>query len=467
MNVMKYDFGIIGAGPAGYTFAIRASQLKKKCVVFDENFVGGTCLNIGCIPSKIWINIANFYNEIKTQTSRMGITVKDVKIDWNKVQEFRSSVINKLQNGIKFLFKAYNIDYKDVRVEKVTDSKVYYKEDNLYKFIEAENIIVATGGIPITLKEFDYNEPSTLTYKNCFNLEKLPSSVVIIGGGIIGIELAQVFVNFGVDVYVVELLDTILTGIDKEAVTRVEKKLQQSRVKIVTSSVAEKVRYNKNRVEITIKNLKTNEFTTISADKVVVAVGIKPSNISDVVNCEVTGKGWIKVDENFKTSVNFVYAIGDIIGPPFLAHRASAQAKFLAESLAKNTTVYQTNLIPSVIYTFPEIAYVGNQQNELDNKKIEYKTSKFYYSALGRAVADDKPDGFIKVLSSPDNKEILGVVIVGKNASELISEYTLAMEAKLSLQDIALTVHPHPTYSELVLESAENALGYAIHSLSR
>ncbi|MFN7181386.1 MAG: dihydrolipoyl dehydrogenase [Planctomycetota bacterium] len=462
---MKYDFAVVGSGPAGYTFAIRAAQLKKRCIVFEESFPGGTCLNVGCIPSKVWRHIADFYKSIKTETPAFGIKVQEVTVDWSKLQEFKNSVIERLRNGIKSLFKAHRVEYINKHVEKIKDGKVYFKSDNRENFIESQNIILAVGGTPIHLKEFDYKNPNVLTYKNCFDLEKLPSSIIIVGGGIIGIELATIFANFGVKVYVVELLDTILSGIDKEVVSRLVRKLKELNVGILTSSSVEKVNYSDSNVEVIVKNKKVNQITTFSGDKVIVAVGIMPPDTNQIVSCELTEKGWVKVNENFETSVKGLYAIGDIIGPPFLAHRAYYQAKVLAGHLIKNLPARQTSFIPTVVYTEPEIAYVGLQEEELKNQKIEYKVSKFYYTSSGRAVADNKTDGFIKVFSTPDRNEILGAIIVGTAAGELIGEYTLALEAKLSLENVATTIHPHPTYSEIVPESAENALGYSIHIL--
>lgn len=462
---MKFDFAIVGAGPAGYSFAIRASQLKKKCIVFEENKIGGTCLNIGCIPSKIWINISSLYHTIKNEASQIGIETEKISVNWGKIQEYRTNVISKLQNGIKSLFKAYNIVYKNAQVLKIQDNKVYYTEKGVIQYVEADKIIIAVGCEPVELKEFDYKKPEILTYKNCFNLNTLPQSLVIVGGGIIGIELGQTFSNFGVKVYIVELLDNILSGVDREAVERLIRILKKGDMKIFVHSKVEDVIYTNKGVEVIVKDLKNNETQKFVTEKVIVAVGVRPKDIKAMGDFALTDKGFIKVDENLKTSIDNIYAIGDITGPPFLAHYSYFQGKMLAESLTKNAPLYTTQLIPAVIYTYPEIAYVGLQEEQLQKKKIEYVTSKFHYMASGRAVADNKTDGFIKVFTTPDKKEILGVVICGKNASELISEYTLAMEAKLSLEDISLTIHPHPTYSELIMESAENVLGYTIHSV--
>lgn len=464
---MKYDFAVVGAGPGGYTFAIRASQFKKKCIIFDESNVGGTCLNVGCIPSKTWINVSTIYDAIKNESAQLGIDVRGVQLNWSKIQEFRNNVVSKLQNGIKALFKSYAIDYKNSPVTKIDGSKIYYIYNDSTKFIEADKIVIAIGGAPIELKEFDYKNSNILTYKNCFQLNELPKSLVVIGGGIIGIELGQTFANFGVKVYVIELLDNILTGVDIDAANFVIRKLKKHNVEIFTGSKVDMVKYNNNSVDITVRNLKTNQLTNIAAEKVIVSVGIKPKDVKELGNFALSGKGWVKVDENFRTSVKNVYAIGDITGPPFLAHRSSFQGKMLTESLVKGIPVYTPDLIPSVIYTTPEIASVGLQEQDLKNKKIEYAVSKFYYLALGRAVADNKTDGFVKVITTPDKKEILGVTICGKNASDLISQYTLAMESKLSLEDISLIIYPHPTYSELIMESAENVAGYAIHSVPR
>ncbi len=464
---MKYDYAVIGAGPGGYTFAIRASQFKKKCIIFDESNVGGTCLNVGCIPSKTWINISTIYDVIKNESAQLGIEVKDAQLNWSKIQEFRSNVVSKLRNGIKALFKSYDIDYKNSPVIKIESNKVYYSYNGSTKFVEADRIVLAIGGIPIELQEFDYRNTNILTYKNCFELSELPKSIIVVGGGVIGIELGQTFANFGVKIYIVELLDNILTGVDVDASSFVIRKLRKHNADIFTGVKVEKVKYNDNSVDVTIKNFKTNQLINITAEKVIVSVGIKPKDAKGLGNFALTGKGWVKVDENFQTSIEDVYAIGDVIGPPFLAHRSSFQGKMLAESLAKGVGVYTTNLIPSVVYTNPEIAWVGLQEQELKSRKIDYSISKFYYLALGRAVADNKTDGFVKVFTTPDKKEILGVIICGKNASDLISQYTLAMESKLSLEDISLIVYPHPTYSELIMESAENVMGYAIHSVPR
>jgi dihydrolipoamide dehydrogenase len=462
---MKYDYAIIGAGPGGYTFAIRASQYGKKCIVFDKNYIGGTCLNVGCIPSKVWIHIANLFDSIKNKSEKFGITITDAQVKWEKVQQYRREVISKLQNGIKTLFKFHKIEFKGCAVSKIDGSKVFYTEDADEKSVEAEKIILAIGGVPMQLKEIDYTAENVYTYKNCFDIEDLPSTILIVGGGIIGIELGCVFAKFGVKVYILEILDSILTGIDKVAVEYVAKNLKRLGVEILVGCKVEDIRYSHQKIEVVVKNLKSQQITKIYVNKLISAVGIKPPDFKNLIDCQVTEKGWIKVDGSFRTSKENVYAIGDIIGPPFLAHKASFQARYLADSLEKGETHSHLGCIPSVVYSDPEIAFAGLQEEEAQQKKIEYKVCKYYYSALGKAISDGHTDGFVKVITTPNKKEVLGVTIVGYNASELISEFVLAIENKISLEDIARVVHPHPTYSEIVFESIEHSLGFAIHCL--
>ncbi|MEK6949028.1 MAG: dihydrolipoyl dehydrogenase [Nanoarchaeota archaeon] len=459
-NTIKADVAVIGAGPGGYVAAIRLAQLGKKVALIDKDNLGGICLNCGCIPSKALIYASELFGKIK-EAEAMGIKADSVSMDFARMQEWKNGIISNLANGISFLCKQNNIEVvKGLAVfESSNKLKIDGNEEVFY--VEFEKAIIAVGSKPTELPNFKFDGKQIISSTEALSLEKIPENLVVVGGGYIGLELGTVYAKLGTKVFVVEMADQLLPGFDKSIVMVLERNLNDMGVEIYLNAKAEK--FDNGKV---IVDSKEKGKVSLDADNVLVAVGRAP--IAKELKLENTKvkldeKGFVKVDKSLMTTDKNIYAIGDVSEGPMLAHKASAQGKFVAELIAGEKVHYDRMIVPSVIFTDPEIAAVGLSEKEADEEGIKVKTGKYPFSASGRAMTKNKTEGFVKVIANSKDDKIIGVEIVGSDASDLISEAALAIRLGATLEDVALTIHPHPTLSEGLMEAAEAAMGKAIH----
>jgi dihydrolipoamide dehydrogenase len=458
------DVLVIGSGPGGYVAAIRAAQLGKSVVVVDRAEVGGVCLNRGCIPSKALINAAHQY-ETMTHASEIGITAEGVKIDFNKVQEWKNTVVKKLTGGVASLLKGNKVQVIQGDAFFVNESVVSVATENEASQYKFNQCIIATGSTPIELKAFKYGK-RILSSTEALALPEIPKSLIVIGGGYIGIELGQTFAKFGTKVTVLEGSDTILPGFEKELSRFVSRNLKKVNVDVVTEALAKESKVTDS--DVTVSYTVKGEDKELTADYVLVTVGRRP-NTSDLglesIGVKMNERGYIDIDAQCKTSVANIYAIGDIVAGPALAHKASYEGKVAAEVIAGKSSVIDYKAIPAVVFSDPEIASVGLSETEATAQGSNVVTGKFNYAVNGRALTMNAGDGFVKLVGDKDTGLLLGAQIVGPEASNLIAEMGLAIEMAATLEDIALTIHAHPTLGEIAMEAAEVALGHPIHSI--
>lgn len=462
--VEDVDVLVIGSGPGGYVAAIRAAQLGKSVVIVDRTAVGGVCLNVGCIPSKALISAAKQYEDM-SQASDIGIEAEGVKVNFEKVQKWKDSVVNKLTGGVSYLLKGNKI--------KMLSGEAFFtgpdtvsvsneEEGNRYKF---NHCIIATGSRPIELPSMPFGG-RVISSSEALSLQDIPKSMVVIGGGYIGVELGQVYAKFGTKVTILEGSDGILPGFEKEMSRNVHRSLEKLEANIVTNAMASGV--EQTDTEATVTYTVDGKEEKVTADYVLVTVGRRP-NTDDLglenIGMKMTERGLIEVNEQGLTNIPNVYAIGDIVPGFALAHKASYEGKVAAEAIAGQASVVDYNVIPEVVFSDPEIASVGLNETTAKEQGYEVKVGKFNYAANGRALTMNAAEGFVKIIADAEDGLVLGAQIVGPEASNLIAEVGLAIEMSTTLEDIALTIHAHPTLGEIVMEAAEDALGRAIHQL--
>ncbi|MEM8608757.1 MAG: dihydrolipoyl dehydrogenase [Myxococcota bacterium] len=466
----EYEAIVIGGGPGGYVAAIRLAQLGVKTLCVEKEAMGGVCLNWGCIPSKALIAAANLANKIKN-AQHMGITVQDLQVDVSKMQEWKEGIVKKLTSGVTSLVKGNGGDIalgtalltgpNTVEVTGEAGKKETYKA--------TKGIIVATGTQMIQIPGFEPDGDVVITAREAVSLQEAPGSMVLIGGGVIGLELGMVYQKLGTKISVVELMDQLLPGTDKDLVRVVQKHLKKGEpADIYLESKAVSLDKLGGKAKVTIET--GGEKKVIEADKVLVAVGFKPNSAGlglDKLGVKLDARGHIEVDDQFRTNVPTIFAIGDVAGPPYLAHKASKEGEIAAEVIAGHKSARDWRGMPAAIFTDPEIATVGLTETEAKAQGRKVKIGKFPFAASGRAMSVSETDGFIKVLIDENDHQLLGVAIVGPEAADLISESALAMEMCAFAEDVALTIHPHPTLGEGVMESFKNALGEAIHIMNR
>lgn len=463
MNEMKTELAIIGAGPGGYVAGIRAGQLGIKTIIIEKNYLGGVCLNVGCIPTKALLHASEILLNIKN-SSKMGIEINDLKLDIKKLNSWKNSIIDKLVSGINFLLKNYNVEVIFGEAKFIDEKTLLVKTKNGDIKIVSKYIIIATGSRPSELPNIKRDGNFVWNSDDAVALKEIPKKLLIIGAGAVGLEFASIYSRLGSDVMVIEIANQILPGIDNECATTLKRALEKQNIKIFTNSKV--IGYKENVFEIEIKgNVKSFEF-----DKVLLAVGRKPNveNLNlESVGISLNEKGFIKVNKKLQTNVENIYAIGDVIGQPLLAHKASKEGITAVEIIAGIESEYDVKYIPSVVYTNPELASVGLSEEEAKKKGYKIKIGKFPISANGKALSMNITDGLAKIITNEENDEILGIHIVSPEASSLISEGTLAMESYLTSEDIALTTHPHPSISEILMEAAENVKKKAIHIINK
>lgn len=454
---------VIGAGPGGYVAAIRAAQLGKKVTLIEKEYVGGTCLNVGCIPSKALIEASHEYHTMKDPIIK-GLKAKEVDLNFGEVQEWKDKeVVGKLTDGVKFLLKKNKVDVIEGTGYFMDDSRVRVMHEFGGETYTFDEVIIATGSTPIEIPGFKFCK-RVLDSTGLLNLKELPKKLVVIGGGYIGSELAGVFANFGTDVTILEGQSRILPNFDKKLVSIVEKEFKQFGVQIEANAKAKKAITTDKDVTVTYEV--DGKEKEIVCDYVLVSVGRKP-NTSELglerVGIEMDERGLIKVNDQCETTLENVYAIGDVVPGLALAHKATYEAKIVAEVIAGKDVIVDYKAMPAVCFTSPELASTGLTKDEATEKGYKAKVSEFPYSGNGRALSMGKTEGLVQLISDSETGEVLGGQIAGANASDIITEITLAIETGATLEDIALTVHPHPTISETIMEAAEVGIGAPIH----
>jgi len=459
---------VIGSGPGGYVAGIRLAQLKIKTLVVEKDQPGGICLNVGCIPSKALINAAKLFDKAK-HGADIGILADNVRVDMKKMQSWKGDVVSKMTGGVKSLLKSNGCDFR-TGTARITGPRTVELDDGKTKtVITADNIIVATGSRPIEIPGFKFDGNRIVDSTGALAFDQVPGRFVVIGGGYIGIEMATLYAKLGARVTVVEALPGILSGSDPDLVQVVAKKLKKLGVEVLTGAKAKSWAEKGDRAVVTVEVGDKGETATIDTDKVLVAVGRRPN--SENLGLETVGvkidRGFVPVDKQLKTNVASIYAIGDLVGQPMLAHKASHEAEVVAEVIAGHRAEMDVRCIPAVIFSDPEIATAGITAAEAEAKGRKVKVGKFPFTALGRAVANADSDGFVKVVIDAATKEVLGIHVVGNGASDIIAEAALSIEMGALADDISLTIHAHPTLPEAIMEAAKASLGEAIHIINR
>ncbi len=459
---------IIGGGPGGYVCAIRSSQLGfKTACIESKNTLGGTCLNVGCIPSKSLLNLSENFNKVKKNFSNLGITTGKVTLNLSKMMKAKKKSVTVLTKGIEFLFKKNKITYIKGQASFKSNNEIIVQEKNSKKIYKANRIIISTGSVPTSLPGIKIDEKIIVSSTGALSFDKVPKELVIIGGGYIGLEMGSIWKRLGSNVTVIEFLDHIVTGMDKDISIEFLKILKKQEINFKLNSKVTAVSLVKGKAVVDYTSNKTNVREKIHADKVLVAVGRKPNteglNLKKMsIKCDNQGR--IQVDNKFQTSIKNIYAIGDVIKGPMLAHKAEEEGIAVAEIIAGQSGHVNYNIIPGVIYTSPEVASVGKTEQQLINENIKYKIGKFPFMANSRAKVINETEGFVKILADEKTDKLLGVHIVGPYAGDMIAEMVLAMEFGASSEDIARTCHAHPTYSEAIKEAALAVDKRPIHS---
>jgi dihydrolipoamide dehydrogenase len=462
----EVDLLVIGAGPGGYVAAIRAAQLGKKVTVIEKAELGGVCLNRGCIPSKALISAAQYYENAVTSPFP-GIEAEGVRLDFRRVQEWKQSVVNQLTGGVAGLLKGNHIEVVEGEALFVSENEVRVfrgYDVNRYRF---GSCILATGSSPIELPSIPFGG-RVISSTEALSLTEVPKQLVVIGGGYIGIELGQAYAKFGAKVTILEGTASILPGFEPQLSALVSRKLKKSGVEIFTQAMANGVEQTEN--ECTVTFTVKGEEKTITADYVLVTVGRRP-NTGDLgleaIGMKLDAKGLVVIDKQLRTSIPHIHAIGDIVPGPALAHKASYEGKVAAEAIAGEASAVDYRAIPAVVFSDPEIATVGWNEKEAKEQGYDVVTGRFPFGANGRALALNAGEGFVKIVADRSSGQLLGAQIIGHEASNLVAEVGLAIEMGATLEDVALTIHAHPTLGEMVMEASEGALGHPIHILQK
>lgn len=464
MATIKKTALVIGAGTGGYPCAIRLGQLGVDTMLVEKGEPGGVCLNVGCIPSKALISATKLAAKA-THATTMGLRFGTPQVDMVQMQAWKGGIVRKLTSGVKGLVKGNGAEYRQATAEILAPGRVRltYADGSPEDVVECEHIVVATGSVPIEIPGFAYDQRRILDSTGALALDHVPESMIVIGGGYIGLELGQTFQRVGTKLIVVEGLDRLLPSMEKDLAQLVHKQIEADGGTIITGARAKgwSERDGKAVVRIEVAGAEQE----ISAEVVLVAVGRRPVTAGlglDKLGVKLD-KGFIVVDERLRTNVPGIYATGDVVGQPMLAHKATHEGEVVAEVIAGRKTINDARVIPAVVFTEPEIATAGLSKDEAEAKGHTVHVGKFPFSALGRAMAIDETKGFVKVVIDAADERVLGVSIVGPEASNLISEAALAIEMGAYAPDIGLTVHPHPTLGEALMEAAKHAVGEAIH----
>ena len=469
METIRTQVAVIGSGPGGYVAAIRAGQLGKQVVCIEKEYAGGVCLNVGCIPSKALISAAKQYDKI-AHADAMGITVKDLQLDVGKLQAWKGSVVEKMTGGVRQLIKGAGGQLLMGTAKLRSKNVIEVKSEKGDYLVEAEHIIIATGSRPIAVPGFDVDNVRVHDSTGGLALKEVPKRLAVIGGGYIGLELGMMWAKLGAKVTVVEFTDTLLPGNDPDCVAVVARKLKKLGAEVYLSHKALRCEKAGESLKLiaaprAAEGQKDKEVA-IDCDHILVTVGRRPSaeNLGlEQVGVKVDQRGFITVDKQQRTSVPNIFAIGDVAGQPMLAHKASREGEVAAEVIAGHKAEMDAVAIPAVIFTDPEIGSAGLTEEAAQKQGHKVRVGKYNFAALGRAVAALETDGFVKIVADADTQQVLGIHIVGPAATDLISEGVLALEMGSLLPDLALSIHPHPTLGEAMMEAAKAALGESPH----
>ncbi|MBK9017010.1 MAG: dihydrolipoyl dehydrogenase [Saprospiraceae bacterium] len=461
---MKYDVAIIGSGPGGYVAAIRCAQLGLKTAIIERyGVLGGTCLNVGCIPSKALLDSSEHYHNAKHKFELHGIGVSGLKVNMPQMVKRKNEVVEATTKGIDFLMKKNKIEVYKGHGSFVTANKISIaKADGTKEEIETDKAIIATGSKPIVPEAFNYDKKRVITSTEALNIDAVPKRMVIIGGGVIGLELGSVYARLGTEVEVVEYMDRIIPTMDSDCSKELQRALKSIGFKFHLKHKVNTVKATKKGVTVEVQKRDSDSTFNLEADYCLVAIGRRP--YTDNLGLENAGvlkdeKGRIAVDHHLQTNVPGIYAIGDVVQGAMLAHKAEEEGVFVAETIAGQQPHVDYNLIPGVVYTWPEVASVGQTEEQLKAAGVPYKTGKFPMKALGRARASTDTEGMVKILAHKDTDEILGMHIVGARAADLIADAVTLMEFRASAEDCARMSHAHPTYAEAIKEAALAATG--------
>ena len=462
----KFDVTVIGGGPGGYVCAIRLSQLGfKTACIESRSTLGGTCLNIGCIPSKSLLNLSENFHKAKN-FNKIGIETGEIKLNLSKMMENKDKAVTTLTKGVEFLFKKNKISYFKGIGSFKSLNEISIVRDGKEMTITTGKTIISTGSEPVSLPGIDFDEEKILSSTGALSISSLPKKMIVVGGGYIGLEMGSVWSRLGTEVQVIEFLEHITPGMDKEISNEFMKILKKQGIKFQLNTKVEKITKKNNGVIIEISN-KNGDKNKLEADVVLISVGRKPftNNLNlENIGVDLDKKGRVKVNKNFETNIKNVYAIGDVIEGPMLAHKAEEEGIAVAELIAGQSGHVNYDVIPGVVYTSPEVASVGKTEEQLKEKGISYKIGKFPFVANSRAKAIDDSEGFVKILADSVTDKVLGVHIIGPHAGEIIAEMSVAMEFSASSEDIARTCHAHPTFSEAIKEAALSVDKRQIHS---
>jgi dihydrolipoamide dehydrogenase len=466
MSTRTYEAIVLGGGPAGYVCAIRLAQLGVKTACVENDEVGGVCLNWGCIPSKAIISAAHLYEKVASG-AEMGLFADGVRIDAGVLQDWKGKIVQKLTGGVRTLLKANGADLVagTGRFVQKDALEVTAKDGTKERLVATKAIVVATGSETIQIPGFPFDGERIIGAKEAVSLRKVPPRLLVIGGGVIGLELGMAYQKLGSKLTVVELTDSLLPGLDRECVKVVERRLKKLGAVVKTEVRAEGA---EKRVDGTVAVRVTSGAgaETIECDVVLVAVGMKPRSRGlglEDIGVEIDSRGFVKTDDQARTKVPGVYAIGDVSGAPMLAHKAMKEGEVCAEIIAGHPAGKDWVTVPAIVFTDPEIASVGLSEEAAKSEGRAVKVGKFPFAALGRAMSIRETDGFVKVLREADSERVVGIHFVGPAASDLVSEAALALEMGATADDLALTIHPHPTLGEALMEASAASLGKAIH----
>ncbi len=458
---------VIGAGPGGYPCAIRLAQMGIQTTVIEKEYWGGVCLNVGCIPSKALINASNTYQEL-THAAELGFQIEGtVSVQMEKLQAWKQSVVDKLTGGVRHLLKANGATMVQGTARLVGPGEVEVTNAEGTQRLTADHVVIATGSSPIEIPGFSFSDPAVLDSTKALALSELPKRLVVIGGGYIGLEMSGVFSRLGTEVTVVEMMDQVLPGFDPDVVRVLKRRLKKDGVASLLQTRA--LGWEQADEGIVVKVDGPDGPKDLPCDYVLVTVGRRPNTKGiglEDLGVEMDGP-FVEVDRQMRTNVPGLYAIGDLVGNPMLAHKATHEGEIVAEVIAGKNVQYDAKTIPAVVFTEPEIATAGLTEPECKEQGIDYKAGKVPFTAIGKAIANNATEGFVKVLIDAETKLILGVTIVGHHASDIISEAGLAIEMSAEALDVGLTIHPHPTLGESVMEAAKAALGEAVHVMNR
>ena len=463
----KFQAVVIGGGPGGYVCAIRLAQLGiKTACIESRGSLGGTCLNVGCIPSKSLLNLSEEFHKVKNLSNK-GIEIGEVKLNLSKMMKSKDKAVTILTKGVEFLLKKNKVSYFKGTGSFKSKNEILIKDDKDKELtIQAEKIIIATGSAPVSLPGIDFDEKIIVSSTGALELKQVPKKMVVVGGGYIGLEMGSVWSRLGAEVHVVEFLDHITPGMDKEISNEFMKVLKKQGIKFHMQHKVESVKKNNSGAIVSTSDRDGNK-KDFQCDVVLISVGRKPNTNGlnlEKIGVELDDKKRVRTKENFQTNIKDIYAIGDVIEGPMLAHKAEDEGIAVAENIAGQSGHVNYDTIPGVVYTTPEVASIGKTEEQLKENKIKYKIGKFSFMANSRAKAIDDAEGFVKILADEKTDKVLGAHLIGPHAGELIAEIGIAMEFGASSEDIARTCHAHPTFSEAVKEAALSVDKRAIHS---